>query len=125
MMRQKTLLNCAAIATILSLLFAVFIWLLPVVTSNAGSSVSWVGSNRTVCSEACSREDLKPIASGNYIGGGQYFVCATEASGIRPGYNLEGGRGDAACYVGRGGEEQYNHIFHCLCTSHDIRQPFN
>ncbi len=95
------------------------IFLLIMASAASSQELKWVNSNNESCYITCDRQEMKPVASGEYTNGKPYYVCAAEVGGTmqgyRPGYNLSP-KWDNVCTVGYGGNERMIHRYKCLCV---------
>lgn len=82
--------------------------------TSAYALTKWVESpGDASCKTVCEAQALRPVVSGKYKNGSEFYTCAGNAQGegLRAGYNLNGG----ACVVGWGGKEIPVRPFQCLC----------
>ena len=88
---------------------------------------TWVNSTGgRSCEETCGAVQKEPALAGNYYGpwhsgrefqgAGKFFtICAAEAEGLRPGYNLNNSPWREKCWVGYNSNEVGVPEFKCLC----------
>jgi hypothetical protein len=82
-------------------------------------SVRWIPGRGQSCDAACNGAGLRAVNSGNYFTNGRdtgnaFYVCAGEAEGRRPGYNLRPNWADT-CMVPQAGSEVRTDRYACLC----------
>jgi hypothetical protein len=80
-------------------------------------ATQWVDGRGQRCDLACEAQGANAYSSGTYRSNGEeYYICAGQAEGDRPGYNLAPDWADG-CYVGVGGQEIKARLYKCLCDS--------
>lgn len=83
-------------------------------------SIRWIPGNGQACEAVCRQAGMHGLRSGSHITrhgdtGDDYFVCAGDASGWRPGFNLQPSWADT-CIVAYGGREIRTERYTCACN---------
>jgi hypothetical protein len=100
---------------LLSILFA-----LAAASGSALADPKWVEATGKSCPEACIDEGLIPVAGGIYTPTkNAYYICAADAEGLRPGYNLTAVPA-RTCNVGHDSKEKALNNARCLCFSKKV-----
>ena len=85
----------------------------------------WVDAYGKPCDVVCRSKGLKPVISGVYINGENFYICSANAhgEGYRGGYNLRPSWADK-CVVGWGGREISVRPYRCLCEGEKRREGY-
>jgi hypothetical protein len=91
--------------------------ILATLSSTALADPRWIEARGKTCPEACDEADLRAVAAGKYGTNNNYYVCAAQAEGLRPGYNLTSSAAPRSCNVGHDSREKGLDNARCLCHS--------
>jgi hypothetical protein len=86
------------------------------------AETKWVDAGGAACPQTCSDQSMFAVGAGKYGGdANRYYVCAGEAQGLRPGYNLANASPGNACQIGFDSKETAFPIKKCLCADVNIK----
>ena len=96
-------------------------------SSTATADIQWVKTMRQHCPNVCQKSDYKFAVSAGTNKRAEkerkteqvYYVCATNFSGWRVGFNIDYSK--TRCYTGFRQSEIYGESYYCLCNDKPVK----